>query len=130
MFIRTKNCYLSNDKDFLFQSSSTSIIDFDFEKKIIIYVMNVIISIIYVKNAIVKTIVLSKHIKLNHITNFEKKECYHINLKNAHLTIKMNWKRKTLNKFIAIASLAMLAIFSIIARLSFLNRFKESLNII
>ncbi len=90
MSIRIKNCYLFNNKDFFFQFSSTSIINFDFEKEVITYIINVNISIMHIRNAIAKLIILFKYIKLSYITNFEEKDCYYINLKNVYLAIKIN----------------------------------------
>ena len=69
------------------------------------HVLNVKIIFVHVKNAIDKSILLSKHIKLNHIINFEKKDCYAINIIDAHLIIEINWKKKAL---IAIVEIIMI----------------------
>ena len=54
------------------------------------HVLNVKIIFVYIKNAIDKLILLLKHIKLNCIINFEKKNCYAVNIINVHLIIKIN----------------------------------------
>ena len=54
------------------------------------HVLNVKIIFVHVKNAIDKLILLSKHIKLNRIIHFEKKDYYATNIINAHLIIEIN----------------------------------------
>ena len=54
------------------------------------HVLNVKIIFVHVKNAINRSILLSKHIKLNHIINFKKEDCYVTNIIDVHLIIKIN----------------------------------------
>ena len=54
------------------------------------HVLNVKIIFVYVKNAIDRSILLSKHIKLNCIIDFEKENCYATNIIDAHLIIEIN----------------------------------------
>ena len=76
-----------------------------------IHILNVKIIFVYIKNAIDKLILLSRHIKLNCIINFEKENCYAINIIDAHLIIEINWKKKT---FIAIVEIIMTIAFMLI----------------
>ena len=54
------------------------------------HVLNVKIIFVHVKNAIDKSILLLKHIKLNRIINFKKKDYYAINIINVYLIIEIN----------------------------------------
>ena len=44
------------------------------------YITNVITIVIYVRNIINKLIIVFKYIKFDKISNFEKKNCYHVDL--------------------------------------------------
>ena len=70
---------------------------FDFETKnnIITHVINVNTLIIHVRNVINKLITILKYIKLNKIINFDEKNYYYVDNTNIHLTIDINWKRRT-----------------------------------
>ena len=54
------------------------------------HVLNVKIIFVHVKNAIDKSILLSKHIKLNRIIDFKKEDCYATNIIDVHLIIKIS----------------------------------------
>ena len=54
------------------------------------HVLNVKIIFVHVKNVIDKLILLSKHIKLNHIINFEKEDCYAADIIDVYLIIEIN----------------------------------------
>ena len=54
------------------------------------HVLNVKIIFVHVKNAIDKLILLLRHIKLNRIIDFEKKDCYAVNIIDVHLIIEIN----------------------------------------
>ena len=90
---KTQNFALSNEKNYFFQSHVISF-DFEVENDIIIYIINVKTFVIHVRNAIDKSIVVFKHIKLDKIFDFEKENCYHVDSTNVHLTIDVNWKRR------------------------------------
>ena len=89
---KTQNFELFNEKNYSFQSHVTS---FNFETKndIIIYIINVKTFVMHVRNAINKSIIVFKYIKFDKIFDFEKKNCYHVDSTNVHLTINVNWKR-------------------------------------
>ena len=93
ILFKTQNFELFNEKNYSFQSYVTS---FDFETKndIIIYIMNVKTFVIHVWNAIDKSTIVFKYIKFDKIFNFKKKNCYHVDSTNVHLTINVNWKRR------------------------------------
>ena len=55
-----------------------------------IYVLDIKIIFVHLKNAINKLILLSKHIKLDRIINFEKKNCYAADIIDAYLIIEIN----------------------------------------
>ena len=54
------------------------------------HVLDVKIIFVHIKNTIDKLILLSRHIKLNRIINFEKKNCYATNIINVYLIIEIN----------------------------------------
>ena len=54
------------------------------------HILNVKIIFVHVKNAIDKSILLSRYIKLNRIINFEEKDCYAANIIDVHLIIEIN----------------------------------------
>ena len=89
IFFKSQKSFLLNKKNYFFQFHATSL-NFDVEKKIMIHIMNFEISAIHVRNAIDKLIIIFKHIKLNKITNYEKKNCYYIDVFNVYLTTKVN----------------------------------------
>lgn len=113
MSIKIKSYHLFGGRNFSFQPSSTSIIDLDFEEEVMAHIMNANTSMMHVRNAIAKSIILLRHTKLNHIIDFEEKSCYHADSIDAHLAIDVSWKRKIFNKLIAVVGLIMVAIFDI-----------------
>ena len=84
------NFKLFRNRDFSFQFHIIFIVDLNVESEIMMHVMNANILMMHVYNIIDKTMRLSKHIKLNKIIDFEKKNCYHLNSAYAYLTIEMN----------------------------------------
>ena len=86
---KNQKSLLFNKKNYSFQSHAT-LLNFNVEKKVMIHIMNSETSAIHIRNAIDKLIIIFKHIKLNKITNYEKKNCYHINVFNVYLTTKIN----------------------------------------
>ena len=86
---KTQNFELFNEKNYSFQSHVTS---FDFETKnnIMTYIINVKTFVMHVRNAINKSIIVFKYIKLDKIFDFEKKNCYHVDSTNVYLTIDVN----------------------------------------
>ena len=54
------------------------------------HVLDVKIIFVHVRNAINKSILLLKHIKLNRIIDFKKEDCYATNIIDAHLIIEIN----------------------------------------
>ena len=90
MFFKFKNfSKLLIKRNFFFQFNSAF---FQLSEKgdVIIHVLNVKIIFVYIKNAIDKSILLLKHIKLSCIIDFEKENCYAANIIDIHLIIKIN----------------------------------------
>ena len=89
ILFKTQDFELFNEKNYSFQSHVTS---FDFETKndIMTYIINVKTFVIHVRNIIDKLIIVFKHIKLDKIFDFEKKNYYHVDSTNVHLTIDVN----------------------------------------
>ena len=90
MFFKLKNSSkLFTERNFSFQFNS---ILFQLNEKddVMTHILNVKITFVHVKNAINKSILLSRHIKLDRIIDFEKKDCYATNTIDAHLIIKIN----------------------------------------
>ena len=54
------------------------------------HVLNVKTIFVHVRNAIDKSILLLRHIKLDRIIDFEKENCYATNIIDAHLIIEIN----------------------------------------
>ena len=87
VFIQIRdNFCLSIDKNYMFYSK----INFELKSKNNVYfhIVNVDISIIQIRNIINEIYISSRHVKLNQVFNYEKKNCYIITQKNAHLIIK------------------------------------------
>ena len=84
-----QNIKLSIERNYSFQSH---IISFNFEIKnnIITHIVDFKTSIIHVKNVIDKTIIVSKHIKLNKLIDFDEKNCYHVDVINVFLIVDIN----------------------------------------
>ena len=80
---------LFNEKNYSFQLHVT-LFDFETKNNIITYIMNVKTFVIHVRNTIDKLIIVFKHIKFDKIFDFEKKNCYHVDSTNVHLTIDVN----------------------------------------
>ena len=80
---------LFTKKDFFFQFNLI-LFQLNEENDVITHILNVKIIFIHVRNVINKSILLSRHIKLSRIINFEKEDCYATNIINAHLIIKIN----------------------------------------
>ena len=93
ILFKTQNFELSNEKNYSFQSHVT-FLDFETKNNIMTYIINVKTFIIHVWNIIDKSIIVFKYIKFDKIFDFEKKNCYHVDSTNVHLTIDVNWKRR------------------------------------
>ena len=52
------------------------------------YIVNINISMIQIRNVINKTYIISRHVKLSCVFDYEKKNCYITTSKNVYLTIK------------------------------------------
>ena len=101
---------LSTERNFFFQSSS-AFSQLDEENDVMTHVLDVKIIFVHVRNAIDKSILLSKHIKLGRIINFEKEGCYAADIIDAHLIIEINWKKRA---FIATVEVVMTAAFMLV----------------
>ena len=86
---KIQNFELFSEKDYSFQLHVT-LFDFETKNDIITHIINVKTFVIHVRNAIDKSIVVFKHIKLDKIFDFEKENCYHVDSTNVHLTIDVN----------------------------------------
>ena len=84
------NFKLFQNRNFSFQFHIVFIVDLNVEDEIITHVINANTSMMHIYNIINKTMRLSKHIKLNKIINFKKKNCYYLNSANVYLTIEIN----------------------------------------
>ena len=88
MFVQIRdNLCLSIDKNYMFHSK----INFEFKSKndVFFYIVDVNISMIQIRNVIVETYIVSRHVKLNRVFDYEKKNCYLTNSKNTHLIVKL-----------------------------------------
>ena len=96
MLFKFKNfSKLFTKRNFSFQFNSV-FFQLNEEDDVMTHVLNVKIIFVHVRNVINKSILLLKHIKLNRIIDFEKKNCYATNIIDVHLIIKINWKKRTL----------------------------------
>ena len=90
MFFKFKNfSKLSIKRNFFFQFNSV-LFQLNEKDDVMTHVLNVKIIFIHVKNAIDKSILLSRHIKLSRIIDFEKKNCYAADIIDVHLIIEIN----------------------------------------
>ena len=80
---------LSNDENYFFQFH-VILFDFEIKNDIMTHIMNVNTFVIYVRNVINKLTIIFEHIKFNKISNFKKKNCYHVDSTNVHLIIDVN----------------------------------------
>ena len=86
---KTQNFELFNEKNYSFQLHVT-LFDFETKNDIITYIINVKTFVVHVQNIIHKSIIVFKYIKFDKIFDFEKKNCYHVDSTNVHLTIDVN----------------------------------------
>ena len=77
---------LSHKRDYSFRLNATYVVNLKHEEEIMTHILNVNIIIVHVRNATDKSITLFKHTKLKHIIDFDEKDCYYIDLTDAHLT--------------------------------------------
>ena len=80
------NATLSIDRDYMFHSKAS--FDFDSKDGIFTHIVDVNISMIQIRNAIHKAVIISCYVKLKRVMNYEKKDCYLTLSNNAHLTVK------------------------------------------
>ena len=80
------NSILSIERDYMFHFEAS----FNFETKsdVFIYIIDVNMSIIQIRNVTSKIVIIFRHVKLKRIMNYEKKNCYLTSFENVHLTIK------------------------------------------
>lgn len=102
---KSQGSAIPSGRDYSFQPHTTSL-DFGAEGGIMAHVMDAQTSVIHVRNAMDKPILVPKHTKLGRITDFEEEGCYHADVSDAHLAVGVSWKRRALT---AIAGLAMAA---------------------
>ena len=106
--IRDNFC-LSFDKDYMFHSK----VNFELKSKKNVYfhIVNVNIFMIQICNIIDETYIISRHVKLNRVLDYEKKDCYMTTSKNAHLIVKSkkqifkNSFKLVLTKFVNVSML-------------------------
>ena len=89
------------ERNYIFQSH-VIFINFDAKRNIMTHIMNNNFSFVHVRNATNKFIILSKHIKLNKLFDYDEKNCYHANVSKVHLIVDINWKRRALTTLIDI----------------------------
>ena len=80
------NSFLSKKRDYMFHSKT--FFNFDVENDVFIYIINVNMSMIQIRNVTSKIVIIFRHVKLKRIMNYEKKNCYLTSFENVHLTIK------------------------------------------
>ena len=87
MFVSVKfrKFFILQNKDYMFHFQSN--IRFDFDNDFCFHIIDVNIIVVQVRNVIDKFCVLFKNVKVNRFRNYEKRNCYFVQLKNRHLTI-------------------------------------------
>ena len=80
---------LFNEKNYSFQLHVT-LFNFETKNDIITHIINVKTFVVHVRNATNKSIIVFKYIKFDKIFDFEKKNYYHVDSTNVHLTINVN----------------------------------------
>ena len=96
---------LSVERDYSFQPHVTSI-NFGAKDDIMTHIVDFKTSMIHVRNVIDKAITVSKHTKLDKISDFDEENCYHVDVADIHLVVGVSWKRRALT---AIVDLVMVA---------------------
>ena len=84
-----QNVDLSIERNYSFQSHVISI-NFETKNDIMTHIVDFKTSMIHVKNVIDKTIIVSKHTKFDKIFDFDEKNCYHVDVVDAHLIVDVN----------------------------------------
>ena len=111
------NVYLSIDKNYIFYSKIN--LELKLKNNVYFHIVNVNISIIQIRNIIDETYIVSRHVKLNHVLDYEKKDCYLINSKNVYLIVKLkkqvfkNLFKLALTKFVNVLILLNELIFNL-----------------
>ena len=89
ILFKIQNFELSSEKDYFFQLHVT-LFNFEAKNNTISYIMNVKTFVMHVQNVINKSTIVFKYIKFDKISNFEKKNCYHVDSTNVYLIIDIN----------------------------------------
>ena len=76
---------LSKDKNFIFLSQSINRLNF--ENNVLLYFVNVNITIMQIRNINFDDVFLFKNCRINIIQKYEKNDCYLVNIEHVHLTI-------------------------------------------
>ncbi len=85
-----KDTQLSQNCDFIFVSYQQTSNCFDFENKILFYVINVNLSIMQVNNTLDQFIKIDKNSRLNSLQEYEKESYYIVVSKNSYLVVNFN----------------------------------------
>ena len=80
---------LSIERNYIFQFH-VIFINLNAEKNVMTHVMNNNFSFVHVRNATNKFIILSKHIKLSRLFDYNEKDYYHVDVFEIHLIVDVN----------------------------------------
>ena len=110
IFIQIRqNVSLSIDRDYMFHSKIS--FNFEYKKNVYFHIVNVNIFIIQIRNITNETYIKLRHVKLNRVFDYEKKNYYMTISKNAYLIVKLkkqifkNSFKLTLTKLVNISML-------------------------
>ena len=84
ILIKFRKRFISINKDYNFYFILN--VRFKFNGDVFAYIINVNIIFVQIRNAIDKLCVLFKNIKIKRLRNYNKKNCYLINVKSCYLT--------------------------------------------
>ena len=116
VFIQIRNNFcLSIDKNYIFYSK----INFELKLKnyVYSYIVNINIFMIQIRNIIEKIYIISRHVKLNRILDYKKKDYYLTNSKNIYLTIKS--KKQIFRNFFNLVLTKLINVFIFVFELIF-----------
>ena len=93
--IKIRDQVLSIDRDYFFHSKKN--VRFGAKNDFFVYITNVNLAVVQIKNAINQSIIIFRNFKLNKLQNYEEKNCYLIFFDDRHLIVKFSdWFKKAI----------------------------------
>ena len=84
--VKIRDQSLSANKNYNFEFKQ-NFQQLEFEDDFFNHIIDAHLVVVQIRNAINKSVILSKHAKIDMLRDFEKKNCYHVSFDDRHLTV-------------------------------------------